>query len=431
MRSELKWARLVVMAWMALGALVSGPVLAQAAVADRVVAVVNTTPILESLLQQRIAQARASIARSGRAAPDGLTLRRQVLDRLINDEVLLQRARQAGIVVDDTMLTRAVERIADQNGLTSTALRTTIERDGIAFDQFREDLRQEIQLSRLREDEVEARLRITEAEVDAFLAQRKQILATVKEVRLEQVLIPAELADGAQQAEALRLAAQNGQSLQSLAGGVPQATYADLGSRPLDRLPDLFVQAIERLQAGQLAPVVRSPAGFHVLRVVERREGDSAPLVDRYRSRHILLPVAAQQSEATVRRRAEEIRRRILGGEDFAALARAESKDGGSAPQGGELPWAYNGDMVLEFERAALDLQPGETSQPVRSQFGFHVIQLLERTREPMPAERQRQAARLALRDQRMAQAMADYTQDLRANTFVEIRDPDDALVAN
>lgn len=427
----MKPGQLLLAALFAVAGLLGSPAQSLGMGADKVVAVVNTTPILESTLQQRMAQARASLARAGRPAPDALTLRRQILDRLINDEVLVQRARLAGIVVEDNMLDRAVERIADQNGLTPAALRSAVERDGIAYKQFREDLRQEITLSRLREDEVEARLRITEAELDAFLAQRQQVLADVQEVRLEQLLLPVALVDATQQAEALRLSAGRGESLEALASKVPQASYSDLGWRPVTRLPDLFVKAIEGVAQGQVAPVVQSPAGLHVLKVTERRDANSAPLVDRYRSRHILLPVAAQQSEATVRRRADEIRRRILGGEDFAALARAESKDGGSAAKGGELPLAFTGDMVPEFERAALELKPGEISQPVRSQFGYHVIQLLERTRVALPAERQRQAARLALRDQRMAQAMMDYTRDLRANTFVDIRDPDDALVSN
>jgi len=399
---------------------------------ERVVAVVNNEVIVETELQRRIAQARQSIARSGQQPPPPRLLREQVLDRMINDLALLQRAAMTGIAVDDQTLDRAVARIADQNGLSVTGLRDQLEKEGVAFARFRQDIREEILLTRLREREVDNRLRISEAEVDAFLAAQGQSLARVDELRLAQILIALpEKADAKTIEKAQQLAqqvyekAKAGEDFAALVTAHSAASTNNAGSlgwRTPDRLPSLFVEAVSRLPPGQVAPPVRSANGFHILKLEERRSALQSQLVDVFKARHILIRVDAQTSEQVALRRLDDVKRRMSLGERFETLAREISQDPGSAARGGELDWAYPGDLVPEFERAALRLSPGQVSDPVRSVFGFHLIEVVDRRKEPLTEDRLKLVARLALRDRKLAEAVDEWTREVRANSYVEIK---------
>ncbi len=399
---------------------------------ERVVAVVNSEVIVETELQRRIAQARQAIARSGQQPPPPRVLREQVLDRMINDLALLQRAAMTGVAVDEPTLDRAVARIADQNGLSVTGLRDQLEKEGVAFARFRQDIREEIMLTRLREREVDNRLRISDAEVDAFLAAQGQSLARVDEIKLAQILIPLpEKADAKTVEKAQQLASQiydkakAGEDFASLVTAHSAANTTNAGSlgwRSPDRLPSLFVNAVARLAPGQVAEPVRSANGFHVLKLEDRRSALQSQLVDVFKARHILIRVDAQISEQVALRRLDEVKRRMSLGERFETLAKEISQDPGSASRGGELDWAYPGDLVPEFERAALRLSPGQVSDPVRSVFGFHLIQMMERKREPLTEDRLKLVARMALRDRKLAEAVAEWTREVRANSYVEIK---------
>jgi peptidyl-prolyl cis-trans isomerase SurA len=399
---------------------------------ERVVAVVNSEVIVETELQRRIGQARQALARSGQQSPAPRVLREQVLDRMINDLALLQRAAMTGIAVDDQTLDRAVARIADQNGLSVTGLRDQLEKEGVAFARFRQDIKEEIMLTRLREREVDNRLRISDAEVDAFLAAQGQNLARVDEIKLAQVLISvAEKADAKTQ-EAAKLLAQQvfekakaGEDFADLVSAHSAANKVNggsLGWRSPDRLPSLFVNAVARLAPGQVAEPVRSANGFHILKLEDRRSALQSQLVDVFKARHILIRVDAQTSEQVALRRLDEVKRRMSLGERFETLAKEISQDPGSAPRGGELDWAYPGDLVPEFERAALRLAPGQVSDPVRSVFGFHLIQMMDRKREPLTEDRLKLVARMALRDRKLAEAVDEWTREVRANSYVEIK---------
>jgi peptidyl-prolyl cis-trans isomerase SurA len=399
---------------------------------ERVVAVVNSEVIVETELQRRIGQARQALARSGQQAPAPRVLREQVLDRMINDLALLQRAAMTGIAVDEQTLDRAVARIADQNGLSVTGLRDQLEKEGVAFARFRQDIKEEIMLTRLREREVDNRLRISDAEVDAFLAAQGQNLARVDEIKLAQVLIPvAEKADAKAQEAAKQLAqqvydkAKAGEDFAGLVSAHSAANKANSGSlgwRSPDRLPSLFVNAVARLAPGQVAEPVRSANGFHILKLEDRRSALQSQLVDVFKARHILIRVDAQTSEQVALRRLDEVKRRMSLGERFETLAKEISQDPGSGPRGGELDWAYPGDLVPEFERAALRLAPGQVSDPVRSVFGFHLIQMIDRKREPLTEDRLKLVARMALRDRKLAEAVDEWTREVRANSYVEIK---------
>lgn len=400
---------------------------------DRVVAIVNTEVITASDLNRREKQAIANLRRQSVALPDPKVLREQVLDRMINDKALLLLARETGIRVDDQTLDRSIARIADQNGLSVSALRNQLESEGIAFAGFRQDIREEIILTRLREREVDNRLQVSESEVDTFLAAQGQSIQRVEEIKIAQILIRVpetasrdELAAAQNKLKQAQDALRSGRNFADVAKNFSDSPDRDqggsLGWRNPDRVPKLFLDAVAGLKNGEVSAPVKSANGFHILQLEDRRSTLRSQEVVVHRARHILLRVDAQVTEEAARRRLLDMRRRVEQGSDFAAMARDFSQDPGSAPRGGELDWAYPGDLVPEFERAMFALQPGQLSDPVRSQFGVHLIQLLERKREPLTEQRLRTAARMILREQKLADAVSDWTREVRANTYVEIK---------
>ena len=403
---------------------------------DRVLAIVNREVITASELARRERQFIAGLTQQGIAIPSRAILREQVLERMITDRAMLQLARETGIRIDEITLDRSIARIAEQNGVSVSGFRNQLESEGISFAAFREDVREEITLTRLREREVDNKLQITEAEVDTFLAAQGQSLQKTEEFRIAQILIripenpsPAVIAEAESRVkkaqEALRPPRSFASVVREFSDAQDREQGGSLGWRTRDRLPTLFLDAISGLKPGEISKPVRSPNGFHILQLEEQRSGLRTQEVAVHRARHILLRVDAQTSEDQARRRALELRRRIELGTEFGQVARDHSQDLGSAPRGGELDWAYPGDTVPEFEQAMVALSPGQISDPVRSAFGIHLIQLLERKREPLTEQRLRTAARLALRDEKLAQAVADWARDVRANAYVEIKRDD------
>jgi peptidyl-prolyl cis-trans isomerase SurA len=406
------------------GVVLAQPAARQPVLLERVAAVVNNEIILESEVQRRLAQARQAIAKAKQPAPPEDRLREQVLDRMVNDLALLQRATQVGLSVDDNTLNRAIARIAEQNGMSVEGLSAQLQSEGIAFERFRQDIREEILLTRLREREVDNRLTVSEAEIDAFLAAQGASLSRSEEWRVSQILLDSEA-----KAKAVAQRLQAGEDFAAVARELslsPDATNGgDLGWRGAERLPTIFMKAVEKLQPGQWTAPFQSPGGFHILRLEDRRSSIRSQVVDVFRARHILIRVDAQTSEQTAIRRLQELRRRLSLGEAFEQLAKDFSQDPGSAAKGGQLDWAYPGDLVPEFERAALGLARGQVSEPVRTVFGFHLIEVLDRKQEPLTEDRLRLIARLSLRDRKLADAVDDWTREIRANSYVEIKRDD------
>jgi peptidyl-prolyl cis-trans isomerase SurA len=403
---------------------------------DRVVAIVNREVITASELARREKQFLTNLTRQNIAPPSAAVLREQVLDRMINDRAMLQLARETGIRVDDATLDRSINRIADQNGLSVSGLRNQLESEGISFAAFRQDIREEIILTRLREREVDNRLQISDSEVDTFLAAQGQSIQRIEEIKLAQILVRVsenatkeELASAQAKVKRIEDALRDPKAFAAVAKEFSDSPDRDqggsLGWRPPDRLPTLFLDAVRGLTPGQVSKAVRSANGFHILQLEDRRSTLRTQEVSVHRARHILVRVDAQVSEEVARRRILDIRRRVELGTDFAQMARDFSQDPGSAQKGGELDWAYPGDLVPEFERAMFALQPGQVSDPVRSVFGVHLIQLLERKREPLTEDRLRTAARMVLRDQKLAEAVSEWTREVRANAYVEIKRDD------
>jgi peptidyl-prolyl cis-trans isomerase SurA len=401
---------------------------------DRIVAVINQEAITESELDTRLRMVARRMLAQGVQPPPEEVLRRQLLERMIVDRAQLQAAREVGIRVDDATVDRAIGRIAADNRLSLAQLRERLERDGVPFRAFREEIRQEIVLSRLREREVEARIQVSEAEIDAFLAEQAAQPGGALQYDIAQVLVrlpddpPAELVARQQRlAEAIAAEVARGVEPAQAAGQHPgQGVEASApGLRPAERWPDLFVRAVERLAPGQVAPVVRSRAGFHVLKLVDRRAA-GAPIatapVEQFRVRHILMRVDEVNGEPEVLRRMREVRERIAGGTaSFDDMARQYSVDG-SARQGGDIGWIYPGDTVPEFERAMRALRVDELSEPVRTPFGYHLIQVVERRTDEASPERIRAAARGAVRERKAGEALSEWERQVRDRAYVEVR---------
>lgn len=410
---------------------------------DRIVAVVNKDVITLRELERRAAITAEALARQGVTLPPRDVLLRQLLERMIIDRAQVQMAREQGLRVDEAQLDAAVASIARENSLTLTQLRERLEQDGRSFASFREEIRGEILRTRLREREVDSRIQVSEADIDAFLAAQgmQPAAAATAEYQVAHILI--RVPEGAtaeqieplrQRAEELRSRALAGESFATLAAAASDAPDAlqggQLGWRTADRLPELFAEAVAKLAPGELSPVLRSPGGFHLLMLTDRREstGGSASRssvgapVTQTHARHILMRPSEVLTEDEAVRRLNEIRERVLAGTaDFADMARQYSSDG-SAGRGGDLGWIYPGDTVPEFERAMMALAPGAISEPVRTPFGVHLIQVLDRRSDDASPERVRQQAREILRMRRIEERYEDWLRQLRDSTYVEYK---------
>jgi peptidyl-prolyl cis-trans isomerase SurA len=399
---------------------------------DRIVAVVNKEVITYSELNEAVGMAQRQLSRQGTQAPDRPVLERQMLERLILDKAQLQVARETGLRIDEVQIDRAVERIAQTNKLTLADFRKALEQDGVAFDAFRNDVRQQMVMARLREREVDNKVQVTESEVDLFLEQMKARPANAEYniahilVRVPEQASPERIKEARTRAEAALADASSGSPFARVAASYSDAPDAlqggALGWRSHERLPELFANALAGMQPGDVSQILRSPAGFHILKLNDKRGVGGEAAVVQTRIRHILIRTNEMVSEADARRKLLDLRDRIVsGGADFGELARANSDDG-TAARGGELDWVFPGDTVPEFEQAYEHLKVGEVSQPVRTPFGYHLIQVLERRSGDASVERKRLQARQAIRDRKAEEAYTEWLRQLRDQTYVELR---------
>jgi peptidyl-prolyl cis-trans isomerase SurA len=404
--------------------------------ADFVVALVNSEPITNSELQTEVKRALQQLSQQRRPLPDKNELTRQVLERLIGDRIQLQLANQSGIRIDDAAVDLAEQNIARQNQLGVAELRRQLLADGVSASQFRAQLREQLTLTRLRERELEPRVRVSELDIDQYLreAQSNSDPAT-RQISLAQILVAvpdgasdAQVATLQARAEALLSRVRAGEDFNNLARAASDApdrsNGGQLGLRTADRYPSLFVDATRALAVGEVSALVRSGAGFHLLKVMERQDANLPPTaVTQTRSRHILLRPSAQLSEAAARDRLLAYRAQIQAGQaDFAALARQHSQDG-SAAQGGDLGWTSPGMFVPEFEQLMNRLAPGQVGEPLVSRFGVHLIEVLERRRVETSQREQREAVRGLLREKKLDEAYLLWAQDQRSRAYVELRE--------
>jgi peptidyl-prolyl cis-trans isomerase SurA len=401
---------------------------------DRIVAVVNKDVITATELADAVEAAVRQLRRQKTPLPERGLLERQMLERLILDKAQLQLARDKGVRVDELQLDRAVQRVAQNNNMSLAEFRAALERDGVPFQAWREELRDQIILTRVREREVDDRIQVSDTEIDLFLAELQSRPDTRVEYQLSHILVRVPEQASPERIEAARARAQKALEAARAGGDFASlaASYSDspdalqggaLGWRSHDRLPELFARALAGMKPGEVSPVLRSPAGFHLLKLNERRGAalDGAP-VAQTRLRHILIRASESISETEALRRLNDLRERIVrGGADFGEMARVHSGDA-TAARGGELDWVYPGDTVPEFERAYQELKIGEVSQPVRTPFGYHLIQVLERRSADMSEERRRLQARQVLRERKADEAYQEWLRQLRDQIYVELR---------
>lgn len=404
---------------------------------DGIAAIINNDVITRRELLSRVQLATQQLTREKVSAPPRAVLERQVLERLVMEHGQLIQANELGLKIDDGQVDRALSRLAEQNRLTLEQLRDRVEKQGVAFRDYREDVRLQMLVSKLREREVDSKIQVSEAEVDGFLAEQRGEPAGSQEWRLAQLLIrlpegasPARVAELRAKAESLlnqiksgadfaKIAAEHSDGAEALQGG-------DMGWRFQERWPQLFMQAVATLKPGEVSNVIQSPNGFHVIKLVAKRAATEAaaamPQVRQTQVRHILLKPNEVLSSAEAQKRLAALRERILSGAiSFEDAARQYSNDP-SAPQGGALGWVYPGDTVPEFEAVMNSLSAGEISPPVQTPFGWHLITVADRRVQDVSVDRLRMAARATLRERKADEAYEQWLQQLRDRLYVEIR---------
>ena len=411
---------------------------------DRIVAVVNQDVITERELQARVHTVALNLRRQNIELPPMKVLREQVLDRLITERAIMQKARETGIRVDDQMVNASIEQIARQNKLSVEALRQRLQADGVTFNDFREEIRDEITTQRLREREVDDKITILDSEIDAYLAEQRTQAneAAAGPMHLAHILLPLSAGEDPalldQTANDLAERARRGEDFSKLAAGFSRAPDAlsggDLGWKTTAELPAEFRDALKNAAEKGKVVVAHTRDAVHVIKVLDVKPAEKTGKtpdvfgpVTQTHARHILMFVSDITPEADVLRRLNDIKTRIEAGEtDFATMARLNSVDA-SATRGGDLGWLQPGDTVPDFERAMDALKPGEISSPIKTQYGYHLIQVIERrTEKAGDPQRQRLLARQALREKKLNEAVYNWQRELRDQAYVEIRDRGD-----
>ena len=401
---------------------------------DYIVAVVNQELVTAAEVQLRLARVREEAARNRTPLPPSAALRKQALDQLIDERVLITNARDSGTRVDESEIDRAVTNVATQNQLTMAQLRDRLKKEGVDYAKFRENVKDQLMVERVREREVAGRIKVSDADIDALIEQRRTGGNAVQ-YNVAQILVT--VPEGASVAAAAERRERALAALKRVRGGEDFTTVArelsedgnraqggEIGMRPADRLPDLFVKAVAPLKSGEISPeLLRSGAGFHILKLVERKDIDAFS-VQQVRARHILLRPSAELSAEAAVRRLEQFRREILArSKTFEQLARDNSEDG-SAAQGGDLGWSSPGQYVPEFEEAIAPLDVGGLSEPVATRFGIHLVQVVDRRQVTLDRKQQREQARNILREQKFEVAYVEWLRDLRGLAYIELRDP-------
>jgi len=401
---------------------------------DEIMVIVNDDVVTRHELDARLAVIVSQLKKQGTPLPEAAVLEKQILERMIGDLLQQQFAKETGLKIDDVQLDKAILRIAQQNKIESLAsFRAKIEQDGVDFNKFREEIRTEILTSRLREREIESKLVISDNEIDNYINNQSKQVGKGEEFNLAHIMVVVPEQASAEKIQTYRQRAE--QALAKLNSGAPfaqvAAGYSDtpdalkqggnLGWRAADRLPAMYVDAIQKLHPGELSGILRSPNGFHIIKLIDKRSKDAPVVISQTHARHILIKTSELVPESEAKSRLAEVKQRIDKGADFADQAKLYSEDG-SAPQGGDLGWLSPGDTVPEFEGAMDALKVGQISGLVQSGFGWHLIQVLERRNADVSVEQKKMQARNAIRSFRSEEAFQDWLRQLRDRAFIEYR---------
>jgi peptidyl-prolyl cis-trans isomerase SurA len=414
------------------------PASASAKVIDSIAVVVNDDVITKNELAARMRMIEARMKAANAPVPDAADLQRQVLEAMIVERAQQQLAKEMGVKVDDQTLDRAIGRIAEQQKMTVQEMRNQMEKEGMPYPTFREEIRNEIMMTRLREHEVDNKIQISDAEVDTYLAAEKAAAADQAEVNISQILVripenasPEQIAARKARADEVARQLRTGADFAKMA-----ATYSDapdalkggeIGWRDPNRLPPLFAEHLVKMSPGQVTPVIRSNTGFHLIKLVDKRKPEvakeAAAAQQQTHARHILLKVTPTMTAADARRKLAELKERLDNkAAKFEELARLFSNDQ-SASKGGDLGWLAPGDSVPEFETAMNRLKPGEVSGVVETPFGLHLIEVLERKTDDSSKERERNTARQVIRERKLQEATEDWARQVRDRAYVEFRE--------
>jgi len=406
----------------------------QAVPLDHIRAVVNDNVITQQELKQRVTTVVKQLRKQGTLLPDSDVLEKQVLERMITEMLQMQFAKESGLRVDDAQLEKALVRVAQQNNFGSVAaFRAKLEKDGVNFSQFREEIRNEIISVRLREREVDSKLVISESDIEDYLATQARQGNKGEELYLAHILVVVPEQASADSIHTYKRRAE--EALAKLRAGAPfaqvAAGYSDaqdamqggvIGWRPADRLPSFFFDPLQKMKPGEVSSLLRSPNGFHIIKLMDRRSSDTPVFITQTHARHILVKTSELVPENEAKARLQEIKHRIDKGADFAEQARLHSEDG-SAAQGGDLNWLSPGETVPEFEKAMNALKVNQVSGLVQSGFGWHLIQVLERRNTDVSVEQKKQQARNAIRSYKSEDSYQDWLRQLRDRAFIEYRE--------
>ena len=400
---------------------------------DRIVAIVDKNAITEQELEAKVRTVSEQLTKQGKQLPEERVLRKQILERLIVDSIQLQLAAERGIKVNEVQLEKTIERIAEQNQMGVEAFRNALANDGISYNAFREDMRNEITIARLKESEINNRINISEGEVDNYLTtQENSKDGKQEEFELSQILIrtpeessPKDIEAAQVKVEEVLAELNKGESFEKVSASFSDAPNAleggNMGWRSSSQIPPAFLALLKDIAVGQTSKPIRSPNGFHIIKINNKRSADSTLIVEQTHARHILIKLNEVVSEQEAKQKMDGLKERLDNGADFAELAQQYSEDG-SANSGGDLGWVNPGDTVPEFEAAMNALAPQEISQPIRSPFGWHIIQVLERRKQDMTDQAARIQARKEIFSRKVEEAYEDWIHELRDRAFVELR---------
>jgi len=399
---------------------------------DRIVAIVDQSVITEQELLNRTKSVVAQIEKKGGEVPPEKALQKQILERLIVDSLQLQLAAQTGIKIDDGQLDKTIERIAEQNKLSPEEFKKALENDGISFYKFREDIRNEITIARLKEREVDSKVSVSEGEIDNYLTNQSNRVGEQDDYDISAILIrtPEDLTPE----DIEKAKSRTEQVLKALSGGMSfseaSATYSDapnaldggaMGWRNADQIPPVFLESLKAMKPGEISRPFRRPTGIYILKLNDRRARTSDLMVDQTHVRHILIKLSEVVSESEAKHKIDVIRERIINGTSFEEMARQYSEDG-SASNGGDLGWVNPGDTVPAFEREMNSLEKDQVSNPILTPFGWHIIQVLDRRKKDMSEQSARLKARQEIRARKAEEAYNDWIRELRDRAYVDLR---------
>jgi peptidyl-prolyl cis-trans isomerase SurA len=399
---------------------------------NRMVAIANNDVILSSELQDAMDEIVRQLNEKGTPVPEQAVLVKQVLERLVVDSLQLQIANDNGITVSDSMLNSEIQDLAKENGVTLTEFRDILERDGYPYSKFRENLRKQLVISQVRRQMVASRIKVTDQEVDNLLATLKASGQSDIEYHLSHILVAIpeaasteEIQAAEQRADNILVRLRNGENFSEMAisesDGQTALEGGDIGWRSLGQIPSLFLDSVNTMQVNDISDLIRSSGGFHIIKLLEKR-GDERHIVKQTKARHILIKPDTVNPDEEVLVRIQQLEIRLRGGEDFATLARSNSQDTLSAAKGGSLGWLNKGDTVPEFEEVLEDLEPGEISKPVKTMFGWHLVQVQERRAHDSTEDYERSKVKNLIRSRKYDEELFLWLRRLRDESYVEYR---------